>query len=337
MKADGSNLRRLTTNTVDSFNPFPSTDSKRIAYLKDTAGGREVHVMNADGSGDTLIRNFPDGVTKSVSLTGWLPDDSKLLFSRFGTAYCTAQIWGLALDGSEPFLFLDPSLIGKSEAYTLDFSSDGKRAIWTAQDGCWSPTFEIFSANFTNGAIDFTSVRQMTTNSTGEMNPHFSPDGGLFVNSRTVNPQGYGYPLNVFVTGASGETNLTPSFDEASPTDWTPGDKALVIAQERPDTVGRHIYTLTASGSLTQLTSGTNVDTDAHWLRVAPDALLQLQMCASLDLFGTVGTPYRIEFKTNLNTNWTTLTNIVLSSSPFTFVDLGSRGQPYRFYRAVQP
>jgi hypothetical protein len=64
-------------------------------------------------------------------------------------------------------------------------------------------------------------------------------------------------------------------------------------------------------------------------------SLLGLQMCATLDICGPVSTPYLIEFKTNLNTNWTTLTNITLPAGPFTFIDLGSRGQPQRFYRAT--
>jgi len=47
---------------------------------------------------------------------------------------------------------------------------------------------------------------------------------------------------------------------------------------------------------------------------------------------------YRIEYRTNLSaTNWTGLVELVLSASPFTFVDSGWTNSPTRFYRAVAP
>ena len=64
--------------------------------------------------------------------------------------------------------------------------------------------------------------------------------------------------------------------------------------------------------------------------------LLDLQMCASLAIVGASGATYRIDYTRDpANPAWVTLTNLTIPQSPFLFVDLDSRGQPRRFYRAV--
>jgi hypothetical protein len=65
---------------------------------------------------------------------------------------------------------------------------------------------------------------------------------------------------------------------------------------------------------------------------------LVLKMLAGLDIYGTVGMTYRIDYLsdvTNTN-NWTALTNLTLPSSPYFWVDVSSTNQPRRFYRSVR-
>lgn len=65
--------------------------------------------------------------------------------------------------------------------------------------------------------------------------------------------------------------------------------------------------------------------------------LLSIQTYAGLMLAGPVGTEYGIDYRSafgNSNT-WTTLTNLVLPSSPYLFFDLDSPNARQRFYRAV--
>src|ERR1035437_4001772 len=55
--------------------------------------------------------------------------------------------------------------------------------------------------------------------------------------------------------------------------------------------------------------------------------VLQVNMYAGIQIFGTVGTSNRIEYVTNLaDTNWIALTNIILTQSPYLIFDLGSPG-----------
>jgi hypothetical protein len=65
-------------------------------------------------------------------------------------------------------------------------------------------------------------------------------------------------------------------------------------------------------------------------------AVLDLKMYAGLTLGGASGSQYRIEYKDDMNaTNWMTLTNLTLTTTPTFYVDQNSPQHPNRFYRAV--
>ncbi len=72
-----------------------------------------------------------------------------------------------------------------------------------------------------------------------------------------------------------------------------------------------------------------------------PAASLELQMISgqpALTIQGLAGSTYRIEYSPNLiSPNWTTLLNLTLPFSPFTFFDAGAVNAASRFYRAVIP
>jgi DNA-binding beta-propeller fold protein YncE len=64
---------------------------------------------------------------------------------------------------------------------------------------------------------------------------------------------------------------------------------------------------------------------------------LNIAMYAGIEIAGITGRTYRVEYATTLpTTNWTTLTNIGLPSSPYLLFDATSRGVVRRFYRATQ-
>ena len=65
-------------------------------------------------------------------------------------------------------------------------------------------------------------------------------------------------------------------------------------------------------------------------------SLLSLNMYAGLTIVGAVGGNYQIDYRNDLNnTNWLNLTNVVLPSSPYLFIDTASPQDLRRFYRAV--
>jgi len=113
MNADGSGQRRLTRNGARNFAPAWSPDGQRIAFERishgeseiehdprwgscpswcDTALTFEVHVTNADGSGQQRLT--PHGAKR-----GWSPDGRTIAFvsKRDGNA----EIYVMNADGSE--------------------------------------------------------------------------------------------------------------------------------------------------------------------------------------------------------------------------------------------
>src|SRR5439155_13421866 len=65
-------------------------------------------------------------------------------------------------------------------------------------------------------------------------------------------------------------------------------------------------------------------------------AQLDLQMYAGISIQGTIGGSYNVQYTQPLNsTNWLSLTNIILPSSPYLFVDTTGTNRAKRFYRAV--
>ena len=64
--------------------------------------------------------------------------------------------------------------------------------------------------------------------------------------------------------------------------------------------------------------------------------LTMLSGMAALVIDGQPGTQYRLDYTTNLSTTiWSNVINLVLPSSPYTFIDATSLNAPLRFYRAV--
>jgi formylglycine-generating enzyme required for sulfatase activity len=62
--------------------------------------------------------------------------------------------------------------------------------------------------------------------------------------------------------------------------------------------------------------------------------IVNLQLYAGLTISGTVGNNYVVQYVTNLSqTNWQTLTNLTLPSSPYLLVDTSTTATVGRFYR----
>ena len=69
-----------------------------------------------------------------------------------------------------------------------------------------------------------------------------------------------------------------------------------------------------------------------------PPDFLEIFLLAGVNVHGTVGKTYRLDYLTDLsNTNsWAPLATNVLPTNPYFWVDVSSTNQPRRFYRAVQ-
>ena len=118
-RSDGSGVEELTA--AMEMSPSWSPDGSRIAYL---AGAGELHVMNADGSGDLLLAGGSKG--SEVQSYAWSPDGTRLAFN-----YTGGQVYAADSDGScRTPLTSDP--------YWTDsptWSPDGSRIAYVANVG----------------------------------------------------------------------------------------------------------------------------------------------------------------------------------------------------------
>lgn len=67
-----------------------------------------------------------------------------------------------------------------------------------------------------------------------------------------------------------------------------------------------------------------------------PPTTLAISTYPGVTINGTAGLTYQIQYTTNLNSSWLTLTNFVLPYSPYIWVDTSSPVVGQRFYQSVQ-
>ncbi len=77
MNADGTNVKKLTSNTVPDMHPSWSPDCKKIVFGSARDGDPEIYIMNADG---TNVKKLTSNSAMDFS-PDWSPDGSKIAFN----------------------------------------------------------------------------------------------------------------------------------------------------------------------------------------------------------------------------------------------------------------
>jgi WD40 repeat protein len=197
MNPDGSDVVRLTFNSLDEFLPLWSPDGSRLTFGRcsdvcdviviDADGRNErtvlhdafpgawspdgnriavgapggVYVVNVDGSGLTKISDLP-------SVRGWSPDGRQILL--VGDLDGDAEIYAFNTDGSGTVQLTNNTASDAGET----FSSDGSRIVYESDlDG---PDEDVFVMN-----RDGSGVTDITRNDfLNEYGAVFSPDDSHF-------------------------------------------------------------------------------------------------------------------------------------------------------------
>jgi Tol biopolymer transport system component len=114
MNADGSRQRKLTRNPARDLAPAWSPDGRRIAFERrlgrkkygpcsgcGRASTFEVHVINADGSGQRrLTRTGAQPLWKTGAQPVWSPDGRRIAFVRNSERDGNAEVYVMNADGS---------------------------------------------------------------------------------------------------------------------------------------------------------------------------------------------------------------------------------------------
>ncbi len=203
---DGSNLRKLTDNTVDDLYPNISPDGSQITFTSEVDGLWQIFIINPDGTGLKQI-------TTSDTLNAY-PDWShcgQYLFyeSRVGEVW---ELYRVGVDGSDPT--------------RLTYNQDGHD--WHPATHPFRPLV-LFESGFNREDLkiaDFNGedVRYVTRDDHRNRVPYFSSDGQAIVYSRYLGAKG-----EVFIMSINGEilAQITADGSTNSHPIFSPDDKYI--------------------------------------------------------------------------------------------------------------
>lgn len=207
---------RFISSTRFEFHATYSLDGKRIAFVSERSGAREIWTCDSDGSNPVQVTSFRG---MFVGMPKWSPDGRSIAFCGF--------------PGGEPFIYVVSADGGVPRRLTTDppggnwpnWSGDG-RSIYFVTESAGSS--QIYVAPATGG-----KATQVTRDPDKPDLPHESPDGKFLYYSK-----GWPFPQSVWrvpVEGGEG-TKLFDGVDKYG--SWTiRGDGIYFFAA--PDEKGR--------------------------------------------------------------------------------------------------
>lgn len=220
----------------------------RIAFVSNARdGNEEIYTINPDGAGLTRL-------TQNTALDddpAWSPDGKKIAFmsARDGNQ----EIYVMDADGSNVVRLTEN---GSTNHFQPDWSPDGTQIVFGVFDGTKSPRGFPFTHIFTMNA-DGANIRQLTSGSFRDIEPHFSHDGTKILFARFTPPD-MGQPSqNIYVMDTSGGhlQQLTHDVGHGSgDASWSPDDKRISFGTDRdcgtscPPGFAK-IYVMNADGS----------------------------------------------------------------------------------------
>ena len=225
---DGSAARRLTWTPQVEQSPAWSPDGTRIAYETQAAGGSGIWVINADGSGQSLLAAGGSDPT-------WSPDGTRIAFATtYAVTLSVVNADGSGLRQVSAVFASDPA-----------WSPDGARLAYVGSSGIGVMGLDGSDPHVVSAPGPFPS------------GPSWSPDGRRIVFSRN-NAQGYPGELSIANADGSGEQQLTSDgFENARPS-WSPDGTQIVFERATTHWIWS-LWTLGADGTgLQRLTSGGN-------------------------------------------------------------------------------
>jgi Tol biopolymer transport system component len=245
--------------------PVVSPDGKKIAYVF----GRDIWVMNSDGSGPTNLTNDANFNDEPA----WSADGSKIAFSRdFDLFTMNADGTGktnitntASPQESQPAWSPDGAKIAYNSSACVP--GGGNNCIYkTNADGTGTPTNLTPETNVPcsgGGSFSHQNVSE---------HPSWSPGGTQIAFRGSVGCAGTS-GLNIWVMNADGSGKTSIISDNATSDDqpaYSPDGTQIVFESNRDASSGE-LYTIPATGgAITRLTTNSAIDENADWGKPPP-------------------------------------------------------------------
>jgi TolB protein len=185
--ADGTNLKKLTDNSVDDKEPSWSPSGTKIAFQSRSGGKTEIFVMDTNGSNIVKITSDPTGSDIEEDYPSWSPNGTTLVYESYkdansepnGTTMINANIYSANSNGTGGYARITSNLFYEGEP---SYSPDNTHIAFvhaqvdTITGGnLVSSGYNIYVMN-TNG-----SNWKKLTSGGNDLHPKFSPDGTKIV------------------------------------------------------------------------------------------------------------------------------------------------------------
>lgn len=235
---DGSAMQDLTvTPGVEEAQASWSPDGARVAFRVGTAGTSDVlqvAVMNADGSGRTIVTSGDH----HNSQPAWSPDGSQIVFRRSVPGdNLSGDVWIMGADGSSPHVLV--ALPGDERYPSL--SPDGKQLAFTTHPTAGDDV-EIAVAQ-----ADGAGATAITANTLFDSSPSWSPDGRRIAFERGPAGDDPGNDVWSMAADGSDQRQLTTSAGLDEGPAWSPSGSRIAFTSTRSGT--SDIWAMDADGT----------------------------------------------------------------------------------------
>ena len=247
MNSDGSGVTRLTEGDSNSFAGPWSPDGQRIVYTAYGLTNSYIAVINADGSGQTVL----DQVEGSdEGFPAWSPDGTRIAFTsrRDGNN----EIYVMNADGSNQMRLTN----SQRDDFAPSWSPDGAQIAFVSDRDQALGVYDIYIMN-----TDGSGVSRLTADEAIDYTPAWSPDGAQIAFRSAEGGQSDIYVINL---DGSGRRNLTNSpSNEWSPA-WSPDGMQIAFQTDRGGNWEVYLIGLDGSG-LVNLTNDPADDQLPFW------------------------------------------------------------------------
>jgi len=225
---------------VDTGEPFPSPDGKKVLFESKVAGFYQLFTMNPDGSEITQITQDP----WNHDTPSWSSDGTKISFVSDQNKHSVVYIMHVDRTGLER---LSPE---NAESIHPTWSPDSTKVIYCADDDLAPPKKNDASIY----VVDVNS-KEIKTLITGGVNtyPSFSPDGKRIAFRKMIGDMN----SEVFVANADGTEpkNLSNHMAFDGWPAWSPDGKLIAFSSNRR--ANYQIHMMNADGSGVRLVANT--------------------------------------------------------------------------------